>query len=127
MDDDKLKAEFFPAPTAHELDLATARRLVAEAQRNETTYRIPLGGREYEFAPLDAKALEKTAFLIAMGADETVSLGVMFTALKKSAGESAWSEIVQRFTDDEINAEQIMDALKALSEAMGASKTADGA
>ncbi|MEU7074739.1 hypothetical protein AB0B30_32470 [Streptomyces narbonensis] len=92
------------------------------------TYKVTISGTEYEFGQPDPKLLTQMVLVSHMNAGELLTLEAVTKWLASAAGPKAWHAIMKRFMDGDITAQDLMDAMKELVQAVvGKSGTAEDA
>lgn len=86
------------------------------------TYKVTIAGTEYDFDQPDPQLIERMILIGHMNADTFVTLEACTKWFSVAAGPETWAQIMRRFLAGEINAENLLDAIKDLTDAMTLSK-----
>lgn len=91
---------------------------------DKDNYPVTIGGVEYEFARPDPKLIERMILISHMNADQYVTLEACTKWLSVAAGTETWSKLMRRFLNGDIDAQDLLTAIKDLTDAMVAKELA---
>jgi hypothetical protein len=86
------------------------------------TYKVSIAGTEYQFDQPDPQLIERMILISHMNADTFVTLEACTKWFSVAAGPETWAKIMRRFLAGEINAQDLLNAINNLTEAMALSK-----
>jgi len=86
------------------------------------TYKVTIAGAEYNFDQPDPQLIERMIMISHMNADNFVTLEACTKWFSVAAGPETWATIMRRFLDGEINAQDLITAIKDLTDAMKLAK-----
>ncbi|TXS16340.1 hypothetical protein EAO70_12950 [Streptomyces sp. adm13(2018)] len=94
---------------------------------DEPTYTVTIAGTEYQFAQPDPKLIERMILISHMNADTLTTLEACTKWFSVAAGRTVWAAIMRRFLNDEISVQDLLTAIKDLTDSMAISEglTAD--
>lgn len=82
------------------------------------TYRVTIGGQEYEFGEPDPELLSRMVLINSMNAGGLLTLEALTKWLASAAGPVVWGQIMRRFLNGEIDAQDLMTVMSELTDAV---------